>query len=132
MVVRREKKRRRGERSYHGSHKKWRGKGSRGGRGKGGKWDHKLIQVLKYYPNEIGKVGFEKPKKVLKIINLDEINEMINKGKLDSKNLIDLSSMGYDKLLGRGNISYPIKVKVSKFSEIAKRKIESVGGQIIS
>jgi len=34
------------------------------------------------------------------------------------------------KLLGEGEISYPIRIKVNKASQTAKRKIESAGGEI--
>ncbi|MCS7123776.1 MAG: uL15m family ribosomal protein [Candidatus Aenigmarchaeota archaeon] len=130
MVVRREKKRRRGERTYHGSHKKWRGKGSRGGRGRGGSLGPKLFRTLKYEPESIGKVGFKKPKKEIKIINIDELVKMIKEKNMDLTQAIDLKSLGYNKLLGRGKIDFPVKVIVESFSESAKNKIESVGGEV--
>jgi large subunit ribosomal protein L15 len=34
------------------------------------------------------------------------------------------------KLLGEGEISYPIRIKVNKASQTAKKKIESAGGEI--
>lgn len=130
MVVRREKKRRRGERTYHGSHKKWRGKGSRGGRGRGGRFGPKLFATLKYESETIGKHGFKKPKKEIKIINIDELVKMIKEKNLSVNEVIDLKAMGYEKLLGRGRIDFPVKVSVDFASKNAKAKIESAGGEV--
>jgi large subunit ribosomal protein L15 len=105
MVVRREKKRRRGERTYHGRHAKWRGGGSRGGRGNVSLHKHKM----KWRERD---KGFRYPlRREKKTINLDGLNELIKKmieeGKLDRNNIkLNLKELGYDKLLGRGNIEF--------------------------
>ena len=112
MVVRKEKKRRRGERTYHGSHKKWRGGGSRGGRGKAGGHKHKWSYVVKYDPEHFGKHGFKRPVEIVrkvKAINLGDLNRMVEN--LLQQNLavkegssikINLKKIGYNKLLGSG------------------------------
>jgi len=130
MVVRRKRKRRRGERTYHGSHKKWRGGGSRGGRGRSGIWKHKKSYVVKYAPERIGKRGFKSVRrKEIKTINLDQLDQLIRELKKDE---IDLTEMGFDKLLGRGRITKPIKIKIASVSRKALEKIKSVGGEVIS
>ncbi len=40
--------------------------------------------------------------------------------------------MGYDKLLGEGKITIPVSVKVPSVSEVALRKIEEAGGEVIT
>jgi len=44
---------------------------------------------------------------------------------------IDLTSLGYDKLLGAGRINRPLRVKVGSASESVVRKISEAGGEII-
>jgi len=137
MVVRFKRKRRRGERTYHGRHGYPRGGGSRGGRGNSGKFDHKLMHYLKYKPEAIGKVGFKYPlRKDKKIINLQMLSNLIDKlileGKLDQNNIeIDLSKFGYEKLLSKGNINRKVIIKVREASKNAIKKIEKFGGKVI-
>jgi len=116
----------RGQRTHGwGSKKKHRGGGSRGGRGFAGGHKHKYIKILKYYPDHFGKRGFVSVKKKDKIIN---INEML---KIANGDEINLTEMGYDKLLSKGKIDKPITVIVKKCSKKAKEKIEKAGGKII-
>jgi large subunit ribosomal protein L15 len=137
MVVRREKKRRRGERTYHGSHKKWRGGGSRGGRGEAGMHKHKWSYTVKYEPEHFGKEGFARPKKV-KTINLSELEKILPK--LMEKKLVEkegemikinLKKIGYNKLLGAGSVSKPLIVEAEAFSQSAIKKLEAAGGKAI-
>ncbi len=123
MVVRRRSKYRKklGNRSYHGDTKNRRGKGIKGGRGRAGAWDHK-----KHLSLSIERKGFRPPKKKsLRTINVGEL-ERIAEG-----NEIDLTKLGYDKVLGRGTISTPLTVIAPQFSEKAKEKIEKAGGKAV-
>ncbi|MCD6402883.1 MAG: uL15 family ribosomal protein [Candidatus Aenigmarchaeota archaeon] len=145
MVVRRKKKvkKMRGHRTYgYGSHKKHRGGGSRGGRGKAGMHKHKWIYTVKYEPDHFGKRGFKRPREVVKkpkTINLDELDRLVEK-LLEEKKLkqekgkikVDLKELGYDKLLGRGRITHKLVIKVDSFSELAKKKVEAAGGEILT
>ncbi|MEM5821123.1 MAG: uL15m family ribosomal protein [Candidatus Aenigmatarchaeota archaeon] len=137
MVVRFKKKRRRGERTYHGRHGYPRGGGNRGGRGNSGKFDHKLMHYLKYKPEEIGKRGFKYPlRRESKIITIQMLSNLIDRlileGKINENNIeIDLTQFGYEKLLSKGNIDKKVVVKVKKASENAIKKIESAGGKVI-
>ncbi|MEM5836743.1 MAG: uL15m family ribosomal protein [Candidatus Aenigmatarchaeota archaeon] len=131
MVVRREKKHRkfRGRRTYHGSHKKARGGGSRGGRGKAGLHKHKWSYVVKYEPDHFGKRGFTPIKRrEVKCINLKELEKIAREKNL---NEIDVSQLGYEKVLGAGKISSPLTIKAKFFSEKARKKIEEAGGKAI-
>jgi len=48
--------------------------------------------------------------------------------KKDDKVLIDLIDLGYDKLLGDGEIEHPYYVIAKSFTKSAKDKIEKAGG----
>ena len=55
-------------------------------------------------------------------------------GKADESGriVLDLTSLGYDKLLGGGSISGAYTVRVAKVSESARSKIEAAGGGVIT
>jgi large subunit ribosomal protein L15 len=130
MVVRKKKKRRRGERTYHGRHAKWRGGGSRGGRGNVSLHKHKIK-----WREE--KKGFRYPlRKNYKCINLDKLNDLIKKaieeGKVEKNNLrINLISLGYNKLLGKGEIEYSAIIETEKASKKAIEKVIKKGGNVV-
>src|SRR3989344_9625822 len=89
----------------HGNKKKWRGGGSRGGRGEAGKYHHKKTWAMRW-----GKVNTKKGftsigRKEKNVINVGEIE---NIAKSDS---INLTELGYDKVLGSGEIKRAIKVE---------------------
>lgn len=139
MVVRRAKKERRGERTYHGSHKKWRGGGSRGGRGQANLKKHKWTYTVKYDPNHFGKQGIKPPTprkiKAINIRDLDQLTEKLLEQKLAEKEgnkiKIDLGKIGYDKLLGAGKVSKALIVEAKYFSKNAIKKLEEADGQAI-
>lgn len=143
MVVRRVKKHKkyRGHRTYHGTHKKWRGGGSRGGRGKAGLHKHKWSYAVKYAPSHFGKRGFMRPvtsARKLKSINVQQLEKIL--GKLLQQKIaeqegesikINLKKIGYGKVLGGGKISTPIIVEAKHFSKSATKKIEEAGGKAV-
>lgn len=109
----------------HGNKKKWRGGGSRGGRGEAGKYHHKKTWAMRW-----GKVNEKRGftsigRKDKKVINVGELEKLT---KNDSINLVEL---GYDKVLGSGAINKAINVEAVEFSKTAKEKIEKAGGQAI-
>lgn len=131
MVVRKsgKGKKRRGHRSYHGSHKKWRGGGSRGGRGKSGMHKHKWSYAVKYEPEHFGKTGFKVPQAIgkdVRAINIGELEKIIQ-----GKDKINLAEIGYDKLLGSGKIGKAIVVEAKAFSKSAIKKLEVAGGKAV-
>lgn len=132
MVVRKKRKVRkfRGKRSYgYGSHKKHRGGGSRGGRGKAGMHKHKWSYTVKYEPDHFGKRGFKHPPgaaKRVKAINLKYLEALAG-----GKKKLDLSKLGYNKVLGNGNISSALEVTAEAFSKKAIEKIEAAGGKVV-
>ncbi|MCS7367970.1 MAG: 50S ribosomal protein L15 [archaeon YNP-WB-062] len=141
MVVRREKKSRklRGSRYMGYGGTQHRGSGQRGGFGKAGLHKHKWSYILKYDRDYFGKHGFKTPKSIKEIdkpINLREIEEMINKGKIsgtekDGRLVIDVTQFGYTKVLGAGRLTKPIIVKARSFTEKAAEKIKEAGGEAV-
>ncbi|MEM0476440.1 MAG: uL15m family ribosomal protein [Candidatus Aenigmatarchaeota archaeon] len=135
MVVRFKKKRRRGERTYHGRHGYPRGGGNRGGRGRSGKFDHKLMRFLKY--ERVEQKGFKYPlRREKKIINLQYLSNLIDRlilnGEINENNIeIDLNKFGYEKLVSKGEINKRIIVKVKSATKRAIEKIEKLGGKVI-
>lgn len=71
------------------------------------------------------------------MVNVGELEDLARKlsseEQLEEKEglpVLDLDLLGYDKLLGLGNIAKPFSVKVASYSESAGRKIEEAGGRI--
>tara|TARA_Y100000310_G_C20073845_1_gene530635 strand:- start:92 stop:475 length:384 start_codon:yes stop_codon:yes gene_type:complete len=115
----------RGSKSHgYGSKKKHRGKGSRGGKGQGGSSKHNRSQIYSTDKTYFGKKGFTSLKKRNSVINLFELN------KFDKE--VNLTKLGYDKLLSNGELKKVLKITISIASKKAKEKVEQAGGQIIS
>lgn len=144
MTVNRRKKavRYRGQKTHGcGAKKKRRGAGNRGGKGMAGsgkRADQKKTYVLKYFGTDyFGKKGFRSHKRKLKTINIGLINEhldqWVKKGwAKDDKNIyiIDLTKLGYDKLLGKGLVTKKYKINVEFASQKTISKIKGAGGEI--
>ena len=118
----------RGRSRYHGRGKKaGRGAGKRGGRGIAGLNKHKGMTRLKYMPGHWGMHGFNRHP------GLRVVNSSINLGQvaeLAEGDSIDLSEMGFDKLLGRGTIDRALTIKVAEASAKAIQKVAAAGGSI--
>lgn len=74
----------------------------------------------------------------MQVINVGKLEELVESlaaeerlKKKGRKVILDLDELGYDKLLGAGNITKPILVKVMSHSERAAKKVQEAGGQII-
>ena len=143
MVVRRRKKlkKRRGRGTGFGSHKKHRGGGSRGGRGLAGLHKHKRMTSIRYMPDHFGKKGFKRPVKVIKevkTINLKDLDsrveELLKEKKITKTKegiKINLTELGYDKLLGTGQVKHKLIVEAKHFSKNAIKKLEEVKGKAV-
>lgn len=145
MVVRKKKKslKKRGERTQgYGHHKRHRGGGSRGGRGKAGLQKHKKMYAIKHMPDHFGKKGFKRPSAVVKkhrSINLNELDAKIEEFLREKKVTkskdgikVNLSTLGYDKLLGTGQLKHKLIVKAKYFSKTAIKKLEKNKGKAIA
>ncbi len=131
MVLRYKKKVRkmRGSKTHgYGAKKKHRGKGNHGGFGYAGSHKHKWSYIVKYEPDHFGKKRLAPLNKKIKIINLHELDKIAK----EKGNDINLTKMGYDKLLGAGKISASVNIIVESWSKKAEEKIKNVGGSVKS
>ena len=130
-----------GSRTRGRGHKKGRGAGLRGGRGNAG--CHKTKRIMFERVGRVwGAHGFKRPQSVVSAnssINLKTIEEnseswitegiATKKGKVVS---VDLTEMGYDKLLGTGSTTQSYKLTISAASAKAVEKIEAAGGEVLN
>ncbi|MFC2174947.1 uL15m family ribosomal protein [archaeon] len=106
-------------------------KGSRkkgGGRGLAGSSKHKYSWVLKNLPGHFGAesmTGAKKPKAV----NIGYLNEF---AVTNAKDELDAASLGFGKVLGRGEVTKAITIKAKMFTAKAKEKIEAAGGKAVT
>jgi large subunit ribosomal protein L15 len=116
-----------------GSMKKHRGAGNRGGKGRAGtgkRADTKKPTIINLFGNSyFGKTGFtsRSMKKVI-AINVSQLQVMFEKGQV--KNDIDLKKIGFNKLLGSGQITAKLTIKVDVASPRAIEKVKKAGGSV--
>ncbi len=123
------------------------GKGKTSGRGHKGQKARSGIAIKSFEGGQmplyrrLPKRGFSSIKKnSIAIINLQQLEEFISKGKLNAKILINLNELKKNKilknkinkikLLGSGDIKEKIDLEVDFISKSAKEKIEKKGGSI--
>ena len=133
-------RKKRGSRTHgYGQVGQHRGGGQRGGHGKVGFHKHKWTYTVKYDPDRFAKHGF-KPNKRKEVIalNLGKLDEQIDmllesKQAKKTKNGIKVhpKSLGYDKLLAKGQVTHPLIVQVDSWTKSAANKIEEAGGKIL-
>ena len=111
--------------------------GARGGVGGAGKHKHFWIRTVIEEPDHFGHDSFNS-------VNSKPIRKWVDVGQLDSlfarhgsltdnsRAFLDLTALGFDKLLGGGKISGAISIKVAQCSSTAKQKIGSAGGEVFS
>jgi large subunit ribosomal protein L15 len=135
------KRRQRGSRTHGGgSHKKRRGAGHRGGRGRAGRDKHEKA----LYPPR-GKHGFKRPQKTeetVLTVNVRELDEdvvvLAAEGlaeetdggyRIDARDLVeDGHEADAVKVLGAGRVHNALDVVADEFSETARELIEAAGG----
>ncbi len=79
-----------------------------------------------------GKNGFHSPQSIHRkenILNLNRLEEIVTQA---GQQVIDLTAMGYTKLLGSGRISKAVTVTVPACSAKASEKVEAAGGKVIT
>ena len=123
------------------------GKGKTSGRGHKGQKARSGIAIKSFEGGQmplyrrLPKRGFNSIKKNnIAIINLQQLQEFISKGKLNTKILINLNELKKNKilknkinkikLLGNGDIKDKINLEVDFISKSAKEKIKNKGGSI--
>ena len=123
------------------------GKGKTSGRGHKGQKARSGVAIKSFEGGQmplyrrLPKRGFNSIKKNnIAIINLQQLQEFISKGKLNTKILINLNELKKNKilknkinkikLLGNGDIKDKINLEVDFISKSAKEKIEKSGSSI--
>ena len=88
---------------------------------------HKWSFTVKYAPDHFGHNAFQPPNRVVakKWANLADLPLLGMSGKV-----LDLAAMGYDKLLGQGEVHEAFTIKVPRASASAIEKIKAAGGSI--
>lgn len=107
--------------------------GSKGQR-KVGRHKHLWSYVTTYEPDYFGKKGFTSPQSLKRkenTINIHELSELTAKTPAEKGKIqLDLTSLGYTKLLGTGKITKPLTIIVPSCSKTAAEKIKKAGGKI--
>jgi large subunit ribosomal protein L15 len=145
MVIHKRKKniRQRGSKTHGwGAMKKHRGAGNRGGRGMAGsgkRGDSKKPSIWKN-KKYFGMHGFKKKniKRIIKAVNIIDLEDKFDKwvnNKLIHKDNdfynLDLTKLGFNKLLGRGKVTKKYKITTEFASKKAIDKIKNLGGEVI-
>jgi large subunit ribosomal protein L15 len=88
---------------------------------------HKWSYTVKYMPDHFGSNKWHPPNRVIanRWINLNQLGNLAVTG-----TDLDLTSLGYDKLLGQGEVHSALKVKVARASKSAVEKIKAAGGTV--
>lgn len=149
MTATRRRKRTRARGSWTqgwGKKNRHKGSGNKGGVGMAGtgKRSHnKKTKILKEFGwDYFGKIGFKIPQKVktsVVAVNLQDILKKLDKllaqglaKKEKDIIVIDLKSLGYDKLLGTGKVNQKLKIIVPFASKNVVEKIKEAGGEVTS
>ncbi len=102
--------------------------GSKGNR-KVGRHKHLWSKVVTSEPNYFGKHGFVSPQSKHRIENT--IN-LVKLDQLASGAEINLTELGYTKLLGTGKITKALTITVPVASKSAIAKVQEAGGKLIT
>ena len=133
----------RGSRTCGGGNAKMRrGAGHRGGRGNAGVKKHRKSWFLTNDPGALidkGPGRPDVPKTIARSVNIGKIDsraeELVSTGLAEKKAKklhLDLSSVGYDKLLGGGVVKNAWVIRADGASSIAVRKVTDAGGEILT
>jgi large subunit ribosomal protein L15 len=103
--------------------------GSKGHR-KVGRHKHLWSYVVTHEPDYFGKHGFTSPQSLKRrenTLNIKQLNQLTAEN-----NQVNLTSLGYTKLLGTGAITKPLTITIAACSKTAEEKIKKAGGKIIT
>jgi len=107
--------------------------GSKGYR-KVGRHKHLWSWVVTHEPDYFGKNGFTSPQSLHSHenpINFKKLEEIMQASQVE-KPEINLTALGYTKLLGSGKVTKSLTIHVASYSKSAAEKIKKAGGEIIS
>jgi len=111
--------------------------GHKGGLGRSGHLKHLASTVIKEDQDHFGHESTHRPaavsiitKKWINVRDLDDLFAEYGKSE-NSKKVLDLTTLEYDKLLGGGKITNAYTIKVKYATNTAQEKIKTSGGEII-
>jgi len=107
--------------------------GSKGAR-KVGRHKHLWSWVVTHEPDYFGKNGFTSPKSLhtkVNTINLNKLDQLAQTSQ-GAKTQINLTELGYTKLLGTGKVTKALTIQVASYSKSAAEKVKEAGGEIVS
>ena len=110
--------------------------GHKGGLGRSGHLKHLASTVIKEDQDHFGHESTHRPASVATItkkwINVRDLDDLFAKsGKSEnSKNVLDLTSLEIDKLLGGGEVNNAYTIIVKQASLTAQEKIKKSGGEV--
>lgn len=118
-----------------GDKKKRRGTGNRGGKGRGGSGKRAQSKKPSFWKEQrLKNIGFySKSTTKSKAINVEDVNLMIEHNKFTKRGSqfeINLTELGYTKLLSKGRIRHPAIITVEAATEKAVAKTLSAGGKV--
>jgi large subunit ribosomal protein L15 len=102
--------------------------GSKGNR-KVGRHKHLWSKVVTSEPDYFGNHGFTSPQSLHKKENTINIQKLVE---IAENSAVNLTEMGYTKLLGTGKMTKPLTVTVPTCSKTAEEKIVKAGGKIMA
>lgn len=121
-----------------GSSKNRRHSGHKGGKGLAGSDKHHRREIELKNPRYFGKYGFKRPAGLQHkdtTINVGEIDEYAEEfldrdlaEKDGDEIVIEVSKLGFDKVLGGGQVNHTLRVIADDFSGKAESKLEQSGG----
>lgn len=105
-------------------------KGSRkknSGRGMGGSQKHKYTLITSQ-GKKFGKKGMKKLNRTKKpkTVNIGYLSSYASKNNLKK---LDVKTLGYEKVLGGGQVEQALTIHADNYTEKAKQKIEEAGGK---
>ncbi|XHH07552.1 MAG: uL15 family ribosomal protein [Candidatus Bathyarchaeia archaeon] len=102
--------------------------GSKGNR-KVGRHKHLWSKVVTSEPDYFGRHGFTSPQSLNRKENVINLQKLID---LSENGTVNLTELGYTKLLGTGKITKSLTVTVPTCSKSAQEKIVQAGGKVIT
>ena len=112
-----------------------RASGHKGGLGVTGFQKHHYSSLLKDEPDHYGHESSSPPhpnitKKWASVRDLDDLFAKFGKQQ-ENKKILDLNILGFDKLLGGGQIKNAYTIKIERSTAKAQEKVKQSGGEII-